>query len=191
MSLEQRIRNLERRVSRVVQFGIVTDVDYPNKRVEVTIGERDSAWLRFSTRRAAQDIDWWPPTKGEQVLVFAPNGEIASAVIGDSLYQEDFEPPSDAGNVRHVTFGDGASIKYDQEEKQLTVELPGKASIVVAGSAAIEVHGSASVEAGEKVSIDAPEVAINGGQGCITKESICHFTGAPHGDGSQSVTVGK
>lgn len=191
MSMEQRLRTLERRVLRVIQFGTVIDVDYPHKRVEVSIGERDSAWLRLSARRAAQDIEWWPPEVGEQVLIFAPNGEIASAVIGNSLYQDDFEVPEDTGTVRRVVLGDGASVRYDKESSQLNVELPGNATIVVAGNAAIEVHGSAAIEAGEEITVDAPSIKVNGGTGCITQESICHFTGTPHGDGSQTVTVGK
>lgn len=191
MSMELRLRTLERRVSRLLQFGTIIEVDYPNKRVEVNIGDRESAWLRLSARRAAEDTEWWPPEVGEQVLVFAPNGEISSAVIGNSLYQDDFEVPEDTGTVRRIVLGDGASVRYDKEHSELTVELPNNATIVVAGNAEIEVYGSAAIEAGEEITVDAPSVKLNGGTGCITQESICHFTGNPHGDGSQTVTVGK
>lgn len=198
-SLERRVRELERRMVRLVQVGTVVDVDYPGQRVQVRIGERDSAWLRFTTRRAGEDRTWWPPTVGEQVLVFAPNGDAVAAVAGDSLYQQDYDAPADAGTIRRTVMGDGASFTYDREAKRLTVELPGDAVVEVAGNSTVKIGGDASVEvggdlsakAGGKATVDAAGIELNGGSPCVTTAHICHFTGTPHGDGSSTVKAGK
>jgi phage baseplate assembly protein V len=214
-TVEQRLRDLERRITRLIQFGTVKEVDYPNKLVRVSIGKRDSAWLRFTTQRAGDDRTWWPPTEGEQVLVFAPNGNVLSAVIGDSLYQQEHDAPADKGTVRRTLMSDGAEWLYDTEAKKLTINLPGDAEIniggnanvtvsgdatfQVSGNATATVHGNAELDAGGNVSVvadgeatvDAPQIKMNGGTGCITQESICHFTGTPHGDGSATVKAGK
>lgn len=197
--VEQRLRELERRISRVVQVGTVKSVDYENKLVQVTVGERDSAWLRFTTQRAGEDVTWWPPTEGEQVMVFAPNGNILSAVIGNSLYQQTHDAPAEQGTVRRTLMRDGAEWLYDTQAKKLTINLPGDAEINVAGNATVTVGGDATfnvtgkvaVTAGGEATVDAPKIKLNGGTGCITGESICHFTGTPHGDVSAKVLAGK
>lgn len=183
INMERRLRELERRMSRLVQVGTVVDVDYPARRVRVTIGERDSAWLRFATQRAGADRTWWPPVVGEQVMVFAPNGDAVSAVVGDSLYQDESAAPASSGSICRTIMGDGAMITYDRDANRLSVDLPGDAEIDIRGDATINVTGSAK--------LNAHTIALNGGTGCITQESVCHFTGRPHGDGSTTVTAGK
>ncbi|MCC5811202.1 MAG: phage baseplate assembly protein V [Ectothiorhodospiraceae bacterium] len=152
-SLERRVRELERRMVRLVQVGTVVDVDYPAQRVQVRIGERDSAWLRFTTRRAGEDRTWWPPTVGEQVLVFAPNGEAVAAVAGDSLYQQDFDAPSDDEGVRRTVYGNGTEVELDKNEDVLRVKHP--------GAVEVEAEGDVSITAGGTLTLQGETVRIN------------------------------
>jgi len=206
-SLAQRVADLERRTSRLIQVGVVAEIDPAAQRVRVDIGERTSAWLRWTVQRAGSDRTWWPPTEGEQVLVFAPNGDVVAAVAGNSLYQQEHDAPADAGTIRRTVMGDGARFTYDRDAKRLEVELPGdavaqiagdatveigaNASVAIAGDASVDVGGAAALTAGTEATVDAPKIALNKGTGCITQQSICHFTGQPHGDGSKTVKAGK
>jgi phage baseplate assembly protein V len=167
-NLEQRVRNLERRISRMIQVGTVEEVDYPNQKVRVAVGDqRDSAWLRFTAERAGLDRTWWPPTVGEQVMVFAPNGEMAAGVIGDSLYQQDFAAPASEGTVKRTLMGDGAELLYDQVSNALTVNLPGSATVNIGGDASLQVVGNVQAAAAA-FTFDGPltfngEVVVNQG----------------------------
>lgn len=183
MTLERRVRDIERRIERLVQVGTVVEVDYPAMRVKLRIGDRVSGWLRFTTHRAGADRTWWPPTIGEQTMVFAPNGDAVAAVVGNSLYQEDYTAPATEGSIQRTVMEDGSCITYDRVNRKLTINLVGTTEIAIAGDATITVGGTAK--------LDAPLITLNGGTGCITQESVCHFTGRPHGDGSSTVLAGK
>ena len=43
----------------------------------------------------------------------------------------------------------------------------------------------------KNITQDANSIRFNGGTGVITCESICHYTGSPHSDGSKTVFAGK
>lgn len=182
--LEQRVRSLERRLARIVQVGVVAEVLPQSARVRVRVGtERLSEPLPFLTQHAGVDRTWWPPQVGEQVLVLAPNGDAVAAVALGSLYQQDAPAPSTDPAVVRVELGDGAVFEYHRDQSRLTAALPGEAQVAIAGDATIEVGGEAH--------IDASAIRLNGGSGCVTGESICHFTGRPHADVSSTVFAGK
>ena len=152
-SIERRLRDLERMVSRLIQVGTVTDVDYPAKRVKVEIGDRESYWLRFSTTRAGADRSWWPPTVGEQVMVYAPNGDAVAAVVGDSLYQQDHDAPADQGTIRRTTYGNGTVVELDKSSGLLRVQHPGKLQV--------QADGDIEITAGGNVTITGQRIDLN------------------------------
>ena len=43
----------------------------------------------------------------------------------------------------------------------------------------------------KNITEDADTIKLNGGSAVVTCAHICHFTGAPHGDGSSTVSAGK
>lgn len=144
-SMDRRLRDLERMVSRLIQIGTVTEVDYPAKRVKVEIGARESHWLRFSTSRAGSDRSWWPPTAGEQVMVYAPNGDVVAAVVGDSLYQQDHDAPADTETVRRTVYGNGTVVELNKASGVLSVQHPGKLQILADGDIEIIAGGNVKI----------------------------------------------
>lgn len=159
--LERRLRELERRLLRLVQVGVVVDADYPGKRVLVQIGERESQWLRWTAHRAGADRAWWAPTVGEQVLVFAPNGEALAAVAGDSLYQEDFDAPADDPEIRRTRYGNGTVIELNKRTGVLSVAHPGDVQVAAGGSVRMRAGGNIEIEAAGDVSIRGANVRLN------------------------------
>lgn len=189
--LEQRVRDLERRMARVVQVGVVAAVDAAERRVTVILSDGVEHRLRFVAERAGADRAWWPPVEGEQVMVFCPDGNPAAGLVGDSLYQAEADAPADSETVRRTVMGDGAAFSYDRDASRLSIELPGDAVIEASGDVQVSAGGDVKVSAQGKAEVEASEITMNGGTGCITQQSICHFTGNPHGDGSTIVKAGK
>lgn len=198
-SSEFRLRELERKVSRLITVGRVEEVDHENKRALVEVGTRELTWFRLSAVRAGIDRTWNPPSVGEQVMVFAPNGEFVAAVIGQSIYQEAFDAPTTEEKLIQTVLSDGAEFTYDRDDSLLTIKLPGSAKmevvgdvdIAVDGSLSATVKGNANVDAEGDVKVNGKSIAMNGGSPCVTTAHICHFTGTPHGDGSSTVKAGK
>jgi phage baseplate assembly protein V len=95
------------------------------------------------------------------------------AVAG--LYSDAHPAPGDRADLWRKEFADGAVLEYDRAAHRLLIDTP----------------GDVAVTAGGEATIDAPMIKCNGGAGVITQESICHFTGNPHADGSTTVTAGK
>ncbi|MDT8428493.1 MAG: phage baseplate assembly protein V [Pseudomonadales bacterium] len=182
--MEQRISQLERRVKRMLEVGLVVEADYTEQvKLRVEISDRITDWIPWLTVRAGGDRSWWPPEVGEQVMVLAPNGDAVAAVALAGLYSSAAAAPAASVDVRRTVMGDGAVIDYDRALHVLTVQIPGDVIVQSQGDVAVTAAGVATV--------DAPQIRLNGGTGCITQESICHFTGVPHGDGSATVKVGK
>lgn len=201
------LADMDRRVSRLIRLGVVAEADYEKARVRVSIGKVVTNWLPWITRRAGLDVDWWAPSKGEQVVVLAPDGEFNNAVVLGSVYQAKHPAPESNPKVRLTRMEDGATFRYDSENSALTIELTGSAKVLIEGDATVEVNGdliakvggNASVDvdgdlaakAGGTAKVDAKGVELNGGSPCVTTAHICHFTGTPHGDGSSTVKAGK
>lgn len=159
--MERRLRELERRVLRLVQVGTVVDADYPGRRVLVQVGERESQWLRWTVHRAGADRSWWPPRIGEQVLVLAPNGEVLAAVVGDSLYQQDYDAPADDPEIRRTSYGNGTVVELDKNSNLLKVTHPGDVQVQAEGSVSMSAGGDISIVAAGDVTIQGATVRLN------------------------------
>lgn len=208
------LTDLDRRVSRLVRWGTVAEANYEAARVRLQIGEAMTTWLPWITRRAGADIDWWAPSVGEQVIVLAPDGDLAAGVVLGSVYQTQHPAPDVNPKVRLQVMQDGAVFQYDSENSVLTMVLPGNAQIFVdgdvmldvtgtltalvggdatldvEGNAAMDVGGNLAATAGGNATVDAPQIALNGGMPVVTTGHVCHFTGNPHGHGSTTVKAG-
>ncbi|MCS4503893.1 phage baseplate assembly protein V [Arhodomonas aquaeolei] len=164
-SLEYRVSDLERRIARLIQVGTVAPAEDgdPANAVRVRIGDRVSGPLRWTEARAGEDRTWWRPSEGEQVVVFAPNGDVVAAIVGDSLYQQDHPAPADSGQVRHTVYANGTEVVLDQESGVLKVAHPGDIEVSADGAASVEAGGDVSVNAGGDLTLEAAgNVTIKG-----------------------------
>lgn len=145
----ENIAELRRLIHNLIRVGIVTDVDYgdpaaePPKppRVRVEIGELETNWLRWIESRAGTTRTWCPPTVDEQVIVFAPGGDLNTAVVLTGLFRNIHRAPSDNGDHFHAVMPDGAVIDYHHVEHHLKVDIPGDITINATGDIRITASG--------------------------------------------------
>jgi phage baseplate assembly protein V len=113
--------DLLRRFENIFRIGTVQSVS--GKRARVVIDGEDSEDIPWVVPRAGGNIDTDPPGIGEQVLVASMSGDRAQGIIIGSLYQDEFEIPSNAASARLRKFKDGSIISYDPDAKELKALL--------------------------------------------------------------------
>ncbi|RRJ96850.1 phage baseplate assembly protein V [Opitutaceae bacterium TAV4] len=133
----RRITELERRQANMLRIGTVEQLTAKPPRVRVRIGPLLTTWLRWLTYRAGNVRTWSAPTVGEQILVLAPTGDLAQAVVLPALNQDDYPAPGDnpaetvavfPGGLRVRTLADGSAVidatALTLKAGQVTIDAP-------------------------------------------------------------------
>lgn len=89
------------------------------------------------------------------------------------------------GNFYNVTDKDSTIECLNQRIKVLEDQLT-----EVLGQMTMNITKDLRITA-KNITEDADTIKLNGGSPVVTCAHICHFTGAPHGDGSSTVSAGK
>lgn len=125
-----RVTDVERRMDGMVRHGKVTDVDPKKQRARIEIGERDgqplkSAWLPYAQIAGAYKSHR-PPTVGQQMSMFAPNGEVRQGVLMPMTWSDQNQSPSEKGDEHVTTYGD---LKIVEKAQQLLQAIGDAVSI--------------------------------------------------------------
>ena len=135
-----RLVELRRRIDNLLRVGQVARSGHgPRPRAGALRGrcrranglEAQTDWIPWLTQRAGADRTWWAPSVGEQVLVLAPQGDLASAVALPAVYQQSAAPPAQDPAQRVTAYRDGAVVRYDTEGHVVTLELPAAGRVKV------------------------------------------------------------
>lgn len=126
-------------IGELIRFATVESVDLAAARITVRIGDIVTQQIRWLHGAAGATASWSPPTAGEQVLVFAPEGDIGHAIALRGVHFDDFPAAGDSKREL-VKFADGAVLAYDPEAHKLEAVLPAGAtvSIVAPGGVTID-----------------------------------------------------
>lgn len=154
--------DLARRLANLLRLGTIDEIDHPAARVRS--GEIITTWLPWSTWRAGATATWSAPTVGEQVLILAPSGDLAGAVVLPAIYTDAHPAPSSSPSQHVTRYPDGATISYDHATGQ--ADISGVTLVTVQASGAVV--------------IDAPITTVTGMltvQGLITYQSGLAGTG--------------
>ena len=89
---------VDRRLANIVTLGSIAAVDVANAVAQVQIGGILTDWLPWLTARAGNDITWWAPEVGEQVVILSPSGDLAQGVVLPGLYQTAHPAPSNSAD---------------------------------------------------------------------------------------------
>lgn len=126
-----RISEIERRNDHTMRPGKVTDVDPKKQLARIEIGERDgtplkSAWVPYA-QLAGGYKSHRPPTVGQQMMMFAPNGEGRQALLLPMTWSNDNPAPSDKGDEHVTTYGD---MKIVEKADSLSIAMGTNVSII-------------------------------------------------------------
>jgi phage baseplate assembly protein V len=130
-NLEIAVKDLIRRVNNMIRPGRIIAVKADKALVQVRFSEGDpdagippfdSGWLPVFQQRAAKSIEWDFPAVGEQVMVFAPGGELTGGYVGFALYSTDNPAPSNKPATRLRKYPDGTAVSYDSETNTLSID---------------------------------------------------------------------
>lgn len=120
---------LLRLILNLIRVGTIADIDHDAQRVRVRVGKNTTDWRPWATSRAGDAKTWWPPSKGEQVILLSPEGNFDHAVILPAVYSDQFAPPS-TNPAHHTTrYPDGAIVQYDSAAHALNAMLPEGTSV--------------------------------------------------------------
>ncbi len=72
----------QRRADNIVRAGVIAEVEFdPWPQCRVQIAGNTTGWMPWMAMRAGgEEASWWAPMEGEQVLVFAPGGDLNACV---------------------------------------------------------------------------------------------------------------
>lgn len=113
---------IARLIENLLRIGTIADVQHGTPpRVRVQTGGITTDWLPWAERRAGNTRTWNPPTKGEQVLLFSPSGDLCNAVVLTGIPSDSIDVPSHSPNETVTLYPDGATTRYDHAAGALFV----------------------------------------------------------------------
>ncbi|ROT46076.1 phage baseplate assembly protein V [Pusillimonas sp. NJUB218] len=146
---------LARLIQNLIRIGTIMDIDHGDPpRVRVKTGNLQTDWRPWCERRSGQTKTWDPPTRGEQVILLSPGGDIAGAYILCSLGSDSNPPPSHSPDETVRQYPDGAVAKYNHATGEF----------IVTGIKSMLIHASDSItlKAGNSVTLDTPQSTSTG-----------------------------
>ncbi|MCF6775986.1 phage baseplate assembly protein V [Thiotrichales bacterium 19X7-9] len=154
----ERLWELERRLANLIRIGRIQAIDFSSARAKVVIGQLESSWLKWLTQRAGDCQSWWAPSKGEQVVLLSPCGELNNGVILPALFANN--EPTNKASIHYYRYKDGTEVSYDYEKQKLTVNATGL--IEIAAAKEVKIKSNAAQIKSNQIDIDAPEISIKG-----------------------------
>lgn len=146
--------DLYRLIQNLIRLGTVAEVRHGRPaRVRVRTGGILTTWVPWIELRAGETRTWSPPTVGEQVVLFSPGGELASAIALVGVDQDAIPHPSSSPQEKVTVHPDGAVETYNHATGAMTIT--GIKSLYV--EAADSVHFKT-----QKITLDAPQSTSTG-----------------------------
>lgn len=146
--------DIYRLIQNLIRQGTVAEVRHERPaRVRVKTGELLTAWIPWFELRAGETRTWSPPTVGEQVVIFSPGGDIASAFALSGVDQDSKPHPSESPDEKVTVHPDGAVETYNHSTGAMTIT--GIKSLLV--EAADSIHFKT-----QSITLDAPQTTSTG-----------------------------
>lgn len=160
-------------------LGKIVEVNYEKSLVKVDYQGTISDFMPYKQVANSYVKIYTPPKVGEQVSIIELDGGFMYAIA--SFFNADY--PSNGDEFTHkITYEDGTELSYNTKSNTLEINAVKTINITC-----VDCNVKANT-----VKVDSPSVDLGlGGTGVITCQSICHFTGAPHGDGSSNTRSAK
>lgn len=173
-----------RRLANVVRAGTVEDVDLAAGRARVRYADGAdgepavTAPLPWLVPAAGEDRDWRPPSKGEQVLLLSPFGEMSAGWILPGAYRDAFPAPDSSAAKRVTRYRDGAVISYDGDAHELQAVLPAGGSVSLEAPDGVSITGDTDISGDVSITGDLTVTGEISADGDISSKSdVSDWTG--------------
>lgn len=140
------LSELVRTIPNLIRTGKIAEINADKLRVRLSPSLL-TTWLQWIALRAGDVIDWCPPSIGEQVIVFSPNGDLTQGKVLAGLFSAESPAPQTSLNIRSIHYPDGAVVLYDFGKHSLSAILPA---------------GSSALVKADAVTADAPQTTCTG-----------------------------
>lgn len=148
------VAEADRRIANVISVGVVTGIDAAAVRARVRIGALETAMVPVTQMRAGRFRFHAMPAVGEQVVVLAPDGDYARAVVSASITAGN-APGSDGDHITIDMGGGEARITGTlviEGDVRITGRVTVSEDVVAAGISLVEhrhPHGDPAGITGE------------------------------------------
>ena len=140
------LSELVRTIPNLIRTGKIAEINADKVRVRLSPSLL-TTWLQWVALRAGDVIDWCPPSIGEQVIVFSPNGDLTQGKVLAGLFSAESPAPQTSLKIRSIHYPDGAVVLYDFGKHSLSAILPA---------------GSSALVKADEVTADAPQTTCTG-----------------------------
>lgn len=162
--------------AQIARIGRVLSVDLAEGTCIVVLGDPDSddgemesPAIPFAAARAGDTRVWLPPSVGEQVLLFCPEGDLALAVALGGLWSDSNPAPGSSARAL-IRFGDEGTFAYDPENHHADIDLPAGATLAINAQGGVTITGPVSINGDVTVTgtLTASEDVVGGGKSLKT-----------------------
>ncbi len=172
---------LARLLQNMIRLGTIVEVDHVGRVARVQTGGLTTNWLKWHTARAGASKTWDPPSAGEQVILFAPGGDLSGALILASLDSDNNPPPSTSPDHVMREMPDGALFDYDH--------VAGLLSITGIKNMLIDAAEAITLKAGGQITLDAPQTTAT--QKFTAEGLLSYLAGMAGANGAGGTTTIK
>jgi phage baseplate assembly protein V len=164
--------DLARRLANLIRFGTVDSVTIAPPRVRVKVGgllTTPRPWVSLGSGKGLRR--WSPPSPGEQVVYFSPNGDLSAGIAVCGIPSNLLPPPDGATADNFIfLFGDGAVLLYDIATHVLRGTLPEGGRVEVTAPGGFLFKGDSRFEGNMKVTGDTDVDGASHTAGKITSD---------------------
>ena len=124
--LRLEVARMRRTMARQMRFGTIAEVDTAKARARLLISDPDggapmlSPWLPWA-EVAGQTLTWRPPVVGQQMMLFAPAGDMRRGLMVPATFSDQYGQPSDDATANRETLG---GVTIDVAEDSFSVTAP-------------------------------------------------------------------
>lgn len=184
--------DLFRRIENIISIGTLSQIDDEQNLARVKIGELETNWLPLPAAIGNNFIASTPAKIGTQAVVLSPSGDLAQGIITNLIFSDAQPSPNTDKNIDVIKFKDGSKIAYNSATSTLDIIASDVLKINIGGNASLIVGGDINANISGNANVKAAGINLNpSGQGVVTAECICAFTGSPHPDASLTVKASK
>lgn len=135
------LATLARLIENLIRFGTIAEVQMKPPRARVKTGTLTTGWLPWIAGGAGADKEWDPPTKGEQIILFSPSGQLGNGVVLAGIFSDLKPANGEREGLHRRTYRDGAVIEYDSIAHHLNATLPADATTKLVSTGGIHFVG--------------------------------------------------